>query len=135
MSWSSSKEGPSLACALSTETSMRRSFSSTVAICQGMRVLLVPRRPILTPAYSGGRSPPPHVRVDRGDLPRSEGASGAQEAHLDADVLGGVVLVDEQVVYLADLLAVAVVDGVVRVLVFDRREPVAALLHSCDLLA
>jgi hypothetical protein len=77
----------------------------------------------------------PVVLVDRGDLPRNEGASGAQEAHLHADVLGLVVLVDEQVVDLADLVAVAVVDGVVRVLVFDRREPVAALLHRCDLLA
>jgi hypothetical protein len=39
MFWSSSKAGPSLAVALSTDTSMRRSPSSTLTSSQGMRVL------------------------------------------------------------------------------------------------
>src|SRR5918994_2747104 len=49
--------------------------------------------------------------VDGSHLERDQGGVGAQEAHLNAYVLGPVVLVYEQVVYLADLLVVRVVDG------------------------
>src|SRR5215216_1860146 len=55
-----------------------------------------------------------------------------EETHLYADVLRLIVLVDEEIVYLADLLAVAVVDLVPCVLVFDRCESIAAVLHRCD---
>src|SRR5919112_1672373 len=44
---------------------------------------------------------------------RDEGRGGAQEAHLDTYVLWLVVLVYEQIVYLADLLVVLVVNLVV----------------------
>jgi hypothetical protein len=49
------------------------------------------------------------------ELYRDQGGLGAEKAHLDADVLGLVVLVHEQVVHLADLLVVLVVDRVILV--------------------
>src|SRR5215211_569021 len=57
-----------------------------------------------------------------------EGGAGAQEAHLHADILGTIAPIYEQVVYLADLLVVLVVDLVASQMALDRREPVAALL-------
>src|SRR5918997_1136870 len=69
--------------------------------------------------------------IGGGDLHRDEGALGAQEAHLHADVLRLIVLVEEQVVYLADLGSCVVVDGVARVLIFYGSKPVAAVLHWC----
>src|SRR3712207_695046 len=61
---------------------------------------------------------------------RDEGRAGAQEARLHADILGTVALIYEQVVYLADLLVVLVVDLVACQTTLDRREPVAALLSK-----
>ncbi len=66
--------------------------------------------------------------VDRGHLERDQGGAGPEEAHLYAYVLGLVVLVDEQVVDLADLLVGVVVDGVACEAVLYRREPIATLL-------
>jgi hypothetical protein len=54
-----------------------------------------------------------------------QGRSGTREARLYTNVFRTVVIVDKQVVYLADLVAVAVVDLVARILVFDLRSPVA----------
>src|SRR5829696_7363066 len=67
--------------------------------------------------------------VDPSHLERDQSRAGPEEAHLDADVLGGIVLVEEQVVYLADLLVVLVVDRVSCILILYCREPVAALFH------
>src|SRR5215218_9935727 len=50
--------------------------------------------------------------VDPRHLERDQGGTGPQEAHLNAYVLGLVALVEEQVVYGADLLVVLVVDRV-----------------------
>src|SRR5918993_2923916 len=50
--------------------------------------------------------------VDPHHLERDQGGTGSEEAHLHAYVLGLVVLVEEQVVYVADLLVVLVVDCV-----------------------
>src|SRR5918995_6203747 len=50
--------------------------------------------------------------VDPHHLERDQGGTGSEEAHLNAYVLGLVVLVEEQVVYVADLLVVLVVDCV-----------------------
>src|SRR5919107_6250335 len=67
--------------------------------------------------------------VHRGDVRRDEGGAGAKEAHLHAEVLRLIVLVEEQVVDLTDLRPALVNHGVACVLVFDRCEPVAAFLH------
>src|SRR5918994_7818039 len=54
MSLSSSKVGPFLVVALSVATVIVLPSSSVeLTASQGMRVLLVPRKPILTPMYSG----------------------------------------------------------------------------------
>src|SRR5215216_4011977 len=67
--------------------------------------------------------------VDPGYLHRDEASAlEPEETHLHTDVLRLVILVDEQVVDLAYLLAVSVVDLVPCVPVFDRCEPVATLL-------
>src|SRR5215213_7356431 len=65
-----------------------------------------------------------------GDVRWDEGGAGAEEAHLHAEVLRLIVHVEEQVVYLTDLRPALVHHGVTSVLVFDRREPVAALFHA-----
>ena len=106
-----------------------------VLVLGGYLVVVVKVRPVLHRALGLVDRQALALLVGRDEVHGDEGAAGAEEAHFDADVLGLVVLVDEQVVYLADLVAVAVVDGVPLVLVFDRREPIAALLHRCDLLA
>src|SRR5215217_2731776 len=62
-------------------------------------------------------------------FPGDEGAPRPEEAHLHAEVLRLVALVEKQVVYLTDLRPALVHHGVTSVLVFDRREPVAALFH------
>src|ERR687894_363744 len=64
-------------------------------------------------------------------LPRDQGGLGAQKTHLHPEVLGLIVLIQEQVVDLADFVAVGVVDGVAGILVFDGREPIAASFHAC----
>src|SRR5918995_1108087 len=64
-------------------------------------------------------------------LPWYEGGAGAEEAHLHPDVLGLVILVHEEVVDLADHVAVWVVDRVAGESVFFRRELVAAPFHVC----
>src|ERR671913_1849053 len=53
----------------------------------------------------------PHV-VDPCHLERDQGGTGPQEAHLHAYVLGAIVLVYEQVVYVAHLLIMPIVDYV-----------------------
>src|SRR5919112_4087449 len=68
-----------------------------------------------------------------GKLPRDKARPlEPEEAHLYANVLGLIALVDEEVVDLAYLLVVAVVDLVPCVLLFDARESIAAVLHRCD---
>ncbi len=64
--------------------------------------------------------------VHPADVHRNERGVHAEKTHLHADVLGLVALVHEQVVYLADLLAVAVVD-LVTLKGFYPFEPVIAL--------
>src|SRR5215216_2873760 len=66
--------------------------------------------------------------VDPDSLHRDQGRPGPQESRLYAYVLGAVVLVDEEVVYLTDLLAVAVVDLVFGVPLLKLGKFVAALL-------
>src|SRR5215216_7338230 len=65
-----------------------------------------------------------------GDLHRDEGGLHSQEACLHADVLGLVVLVDEQVVHPTNPLVVLVVDRVVPVRLFQLPETVPALLDA-----
>src|ERR671913_1985936 len=64
-------------------------------------------------------------------MERDQGSTGPQEAHLHAYVLWGIVLVYEQVVYVADLLIMLIVDCVACVLVLYGSETVAALFHAC----
>src|SRR5215213_11450201 len=64
--------------------------------------------------------------VDPCHLERDQGGTGPQEAHLHAYVLGLVALVEEQVVYVADLLIMLIVDRVVCVPIFYFRELVSA---------
>src|SRR5918994_2543700 len=67
--------------------------------------------------------------VDPCHLERDQGGTRPQEAHLHAYVLGAIVLVYEQVVYLADLLVVLVVDRVACETILDfLREPLGARL-------
>jgi hypothetical protein len=66
--------------------------------------------------------------VDPDPVDRDQGGFHPEEAHLHTDVLGVVVLVHEEVVYLTDLLAVAVVDLVSRVLLLELHELVATRL-------
>ena len=62
-------------------------------------------------------------------MERDQGSTGPQEAHRNAYVLGAIVLVYEQVVYVADLLVVLVVDRVACVAILDfLREPLGARL-------
>src|SRR5919107_614502 len=70
--------------------------------------------------------PPPVVHPH--DIHRDQAGLGAQETHLHADVLWVVVLVHEEVVDLADLLVVHVVDGVLRVQIFKWGGVVPAFL-------
>jgi hypothetical protein len=53
ISRSSSKAGPFFTVSLSEDTVIELFDSSTVAASIGMRVLLVPSKPIFTPTYSG----------------------------------------------------------------------------------
>ena len=77
--------------------------------------------------------PTPIVHPDEFD--GDKGGPGAQEARFHPDVLWVVVLVDEQVVHLAYLLVVCVVDRVPREAVFQFGEPVATLFgQSAHLL-
>jgi hypothetical protein len=62
------------------------------------------------------------------ELHRDQRAAGAEQAHLHAHVLGAIVLVEEQVVYLADLGAGVVIDGVAGEAIFYGRESVGARL-------
>jgi hypothetical protein len=96
----------------------------------GYLVVVVKVRPVLHRALGLRDRQALALLVGRDEVHGDEGAAGAEEAHFDADVFGLVVLVDEQVVYLADLVAVLVVDGVPRVTVLDRREPVSTLFRS-----
>src|SRR5215203_630253 len=67
--------------------------------------------------------------VDPRHLERDQGGTGSQEAHLNAYILGLVTLVEEQVVYVADLLVVLVVDRVACVaILYFLRELVSARL-------
>src|ERR671920_571838 len=60
-------------------------------------------------------------------MERDQGSTGPQEAHLNAYVLRAIVLVYEQVVYVADLLVASVVDRVAYVAIFYfLREPLSA---------
>ena len=61
------------------------------------------------------------VLVNANDVRGDQGRFHAEEPHLDADVLEPVALVDEEVVDLADLLAVGVVDLVIGEAFLDRR--------------
>src|SRR5829696_1799929 len=79
---------------------------------------------ILVGVYGNG---PARVVGGANGLPGDEGAPGPEEAHLHADVLGLVRLVDEEVVHLADLLTHPIVDRVAGEAILDRREPVRAL--------
>src|SRR5215212_3862559 len=65
--------------------------------------------------------------VDPRHLERDQGSTGSQEAHLHAYVFGAIVLVYEQVVYVADFLVALVVDRVACVAVlYFLRELVSA---------
>src|SRR5919112_4828098 len=67
--------------------------------------------------------------VDPCHLERDQGGTRSQEAHLHAYVLGMVVLIQEQVVYVADLLVALVVDRVTcQAMSYFLREPVSACL-------
>src|SRR4029453_6740075 len=66
--------------------------------------------------------------VDPCHLERDQGRAGPQEAHLHAYVLGAVVLIYEQVVYVANLLIMPIVDYVACVAIFYFRELVSACL-------
>src|SRR5918994_2982648 len=77
------------------------------------------------------------VCCDLDDLPRvvyprymerDQGSTAPQEAHLHAYVLGAIVLVYEQVVYVADLLVVNVVHGIAGEAVFYGGKPARASL-------
>src|SRR5215213_4508829 len=72
----------------------------------------------------------PSFVVHADDVYRDQGRARAQEAHLHADVLWVVVLVHEEVVDLADLLVVHVVNGVLRVQIFNWSRAVPAFLIS-----
>jgi hypothetical protein len=63
-------------------------------------------------------------------------ALGAQKAHLDTEVLGLVALIDEEVVYLADLAASGVIDLVGGEAVLYLHEPIGSgfSLHACTSL-
>src|SRR5919107_4194863 len=100
-----------------------------VLVLGGYLPIVVEGRPVLDGALGLGDLDEAPLVVYGGDVRRDEGGAGAQEAHLHAEVLRLVVLVEEQVVYLADLRPALVHHGVTSVLVFDRREPVAALFH------
>src|SRR5215208_6683587 len=66
--------------------------------------------------------------VDPRHLERDQGSTAPQEAHLHAYVLGLVALVYEQVVCVADLLIMLIVDRVACVSIFYFRELVSARL-------
>src|SRR5215212_5482749 len=63
--------------------------------------------------------------VDPHHLERDQGGTGPQEAHLNAYVLRAVVLIYEQVVYVAHLLIMLIVDCVVCVPIFYFRKLVS----------
>jgi hypothetical protein len=71
--------------------------------------------------------PPRHERTT---LPQK-----AQQAHLHAQVLRRVGIIDKQVVYLADLLAVAVVDLMAVVAILYLHKPVAVFFYDSFLLS
>jgi hypothetical protein len=91
--------------------------------------VVVESRSVLNGALGLGELDEALLVVYGGDVRRDEGGAGAEEAHLHAEVLRLIVLVEEQVVYLTDLRPALVHYGVACVLVFDRCEPVAALFH------
>src|ERR671912_555080 len=100
-----------------------------VLVLGGDLTVVVESRSVLNGALGLGDLDEALLVVYGGDVRRDQGGAGAEEAHLHAEVLRLVALVEEQVVYLTDLRPALVHHGVARVLVFDRREPVAALFH------
>ncbi len=95
-------------------------------------LVVVEGRGVLDPVFGLRDLDELALLVHPGQLPRYQGGLQPQKTHLHAQVLRPVVLVHEEVVDLADLLVVHVVDGIARVLVFYRLEPVVAILalHS-----
>src|SRR4028119_958274 len=90
--------------------------------------VVVEGRAVLGRLLVRGHRDRPGRLVGGRELHRDEGAAGAQQAHLDAYVLGAIVLVEEQVVYLADLGAGVVVDRVAGVPVLYGGKPIGARL-------
>src|SRR5215217_790397 len=100
-----------------------------VLVLGGDLTIVVESRSVLNGALGLGDLDEALLVVYGGDVRRDQGGAGAEEAHLHAEVLRLVALVEKQVVYLTDLRPALVHHGVTSVLVFDRREPVAALFH------
>src|SRR5215217_993494 len=98
-----------------------------VLVLGGDLTVVVEGRAVLDGALGLGDLDEALLVVYGDDVRRDQGGAGAEEAHLHAEVLRLVVLVQKQVIYLADLRSALVHHGVASVLVFDRCEPVASL--------
>src|SRR5215208_3201060 len=85
---------------------------------------------VFDPVFGRGDFDDVAILAHRDYVHGDQGRLGTQKAHLHADVLGIVALVHEQVVDLADLLTVAVVDLVARVPLLELREAIATLFSQ-----
>src|SRR5215203_3870082 len=106
-----------------------------VLVLGGYLVVVVEARPVLDHALGLVDLDEALAIVHGRCVHRDEGGAGAEEAHLHPDVLGLVVLVEKEIVHLADLLPVHVAYRVPGVAALVRREPVGAMLHTRNLLA
>src|SRR5215218_7229528 len=102
--------------------------ANLVLVLRGDLTVVIEGRAVLDDALGLGDFDDASLMVCGGDVHRDQGGAGAEEAHLHAEVLWLIVLVKEQIVYLADLRPAFVHHGVASILVFYRRESVAAML-------